>query len=303
MWSRQISQLGSYSVYRFLNTETNSGFSVVPERGGCLTEIQFKGISVLDGYRDIDELETLDFGKSALLAPFPNRLRDGKYQLQGKEYRFPINEPARNNTLHGFVMDKPFEVADEGEDHIALEYIYAGGFSYYPFPFVLRVRYSMASAASFEVQMELKNTGTRSMPAGLGWHPYFQLGAPMDSISMKLPPVDRIEIDSQMIPTGERTPFPDFQHEKKIGDTPFDNGFFLTDPGVRSEVRLQFEDLRLLYWQESVFSFLQVFIPPDRQCIALEPMTCNIDAFNNGEGLKMLEPGESLGGNAGVVLF
>ena len=49
------------------------------------------------------------------------------------------------------------------------------------------------------------------------------------------------------------------------------------------------------------WNFLQVFTPPHRQSIALEPMTCNIDAFNNQDGLKMLAPKETLSGVFGVT--
>lgn len=38
------------------------------------------------------------------------------------------------------------------------------------------------------------------------------------------------------------------------------------------------------------FPFFQVFTPPHRESIALEPMSCNVDAFNNGQGLVSLEP-------------
>ena len=38
--------------------------------------------------------------------------------------------------------------------------------------------------------------------------------------------------------------------------------------------------------------FFQVFTPPHGESIALEPMSCNVDAFNNGEGLVALEPGK-----------
>jgi aldose 1-epimerase len=54
-------------------------------------------------------------------------------------------------------------------------------------------------------------------------------------------------------------------------------------------------DQELRYWQEvgeSGFPYVQLFTPPHRTCLAIEPMTCNIDAFNNGEGLIRVESGE-----------
>ncbi|MCB9285016.1 MAG: hypothetical protein H6563_13140 [Lewinellaceae bacterium] len=300
MISKEKLYWGDHPIHRFFDPDTGSGFSVAPDRGACLTELQFRGISVLDGYRNAGELEALHWGKSALLAPFPNRLKDGRYKIGEEEYQFPINDEARGNALHGFALDKPFEIFEEREDWIGLVYSYNGSLPYFPFPFSFRVSYALLSATEFELSMELKNTGSRPMPAGMGWHPYFQLGVPVNSLHLKLPDVERIEIDERMIPTGVRTPFTAFQSLEKIDQTPFDTGFHLLDSGKHSEVVLQFENLRLHYWQESQFPYLQVFIPPARQSIALEPMTCNIDAFNNGDGLRMLEPGEVLLGAAGI---
>ena len=300
MYSFEKIHWAPYAVHRHLDMESGSGFSVVPERGACLTELHFRGVSVLDGYRNADELATLDWGKSALLAPFPNRLKDGRYRVGEEVYQFPLNEGERGNALHGFVMDKPFEVVKEADGRMELAYYYGGHLPYYPFPFVMRVVYAMTSPAGFEVSLELENTGAQPMPAGLGWHPYFQLGVPINSVILKLPPVSKIEVDARMIPTGEKSIFSGFQSPEKIDQAQFDMGFLLQEPSARTEVSLQLETYQLRYWQESAFPFLQVFIPPARQSIALEPMTCNIDAFNNGEGLRMLEPGERLGGKAGI---
>jgi aldose 1-epimerase len=40
------------------------------------------------------------------------------------------------------------------------------------------------------------------------------------------------------------------------------------------------------------FPFLVVFAPEGENCIAIEPMTANTDAFNTGDGIKVLAPGE-----------
>ena len=50
------------------------------------------------------------------------------------------------------------------------------------------------------------------------------------------------------------------------------------------------------------FPFFQVFTPPHRESIALEPMTCNVDAFNNGQGLVSLAADKSWKAGMEVVL-
>ena len=58
-------------------------------------------------------------------------------------------------------------------------------------------------------------------------------------------------------------------------------------------------------WQETgtnKYNFLQVYIPPSREMIALEPMTSNIDAFNNKDHLIILEPGKKWSASFGFYL-
>ena len=50
------------------------------------------------------------------------------------------------------------------------------------------------------------------------------------------------------------------------------------------------------------YNYLQVFIPPLRNSIAIEPMTCNTDAFNNKEGLIILEPDQQFKASYGVSI-
>ena len=39
-----------------------------------------------------------------VLYPFVNRLDGGRYTYRGQSYQFAVNEPARNNSLHGLLM-------------------------------------------------------------------------------------------------------------------------------------------------------------------------------------------------------
>jgi len=304
MFLRENEKWGSWDVIRLFDQAGGIGFSVAPQRGGCLLDLYLGKKNVLDGYTNAAGLESLPWAKSAILAPFPNRLKDGRYSAGGREFQFPLNEPERQNALHGFVLDKVFEVERVGLSEetasIALAYRYAGDFSFYPFPFVLRVLYSLRRSGHFEMILELENTGGEEMPAGLGWHPYFGLGAPADWMELQLPAVEKVIVDGRMIPTGKKVVFSDFREMKSLSGAAFDTGFRLLEKRAVSEAVLGLGSFRLHYWQDSGFPFLQVFIPPAKQSIALEPMTCNIDAFNNGEGLRMLRPGEIMRGKAGV---
>ena len=154
------------------------------------------------------------------------------------------------------------------------------------------------------MQMQVCNTSEEIYPFGFGWHPYFLIKDSGSCSSLKLPEGYKIQIDEFMIPTGEKESYDDFLNLCKIDNSNFDTGFELVLNGKTSNVTLQDDNkYGLNFWQESgpgEFRFLQVFIPPDRKSIALEPMTCNIDAFNNKEGVWMLEPQEKRSLRCGV---
>ncbi|MCJ7554163.1 MAG: hypothetical protein MUO34_09805, partial [Ignavibacteriaceae bacterium] len=63
------------------------------------------------------------------------------------------------------------------------------------------------------------------------------------------------------------------------------------------------QDIRLVTWQdagEQKYNYLQIYIPPERKSISIEPMTSNVNSFNNGEGLLILEPGKIFTANYGL---
>jgi aldose 1-epimerase len=143
------------------------------------------------------------------------------------------------------------------------------------------------------------------MPFGEGWHPFFGFNKAVDHLSLKFNAEELILVDQRLIPTGKKIKYDHFNQLRKIEDTKFDSCFKLAaDQGKHiSELYDPDNDLTVLLWQETGenrYNYLQVYIPPSRLSIALEPMTCNIDAFNNGEGLQILEPGQIYEASYGI---
>ena len=297
MYELTKSAFGKYTRYHLHNPATGTGFSIVPARGANVLHLDFQGKNVLDGYTTPEELEAAKWGKSVLLFPFPNRLDRGRYTWQGQEYQFPINNAATENAIHGFVRDEAFEVdfIFLAKDHASIlcSYTYGGGREYYPFPFCLEVEFMIHDDGTFTLEAAVENLHDQPIPIGFGWHPYFQLTEGADAHLMQLPTCEKVYINERMIPTGQRTAFPDFQRKKKMGDTFLDNCFAAAKPGSY-KMTLQHGDTTLQVCANSQdCPFFQVFTPPHRESIALEPMTCNVDAFHNGDGLVTVFPGQT----------
>jgi aldose 1-epimerase len=305
MFYHKIEPFGKFEKHVFSN-DKGDAFAVVPQFGMCLLDLQFNHLSVLDGYTTPEELIDNKWSKNIILLPYPNRLRDGQYAHEGKTYQFELTNAATQNSIHGFGKDAPMTVDSVWENAkdtgIKCSWQHDGSHAAYPFRFTAEIT-MILRGGKFEMTMAFKNNSEQVIPVGLGWHPYFKMSEKSNDSALKMPDCQLIGIDERMLPTGEKTDFKLFKRLTTISDSTLDNGFFIKNQTKNAETVLASEHGKLTFWQETgarKWNFLQVFTPPHRKSVAIEPMTCNIDAFNNGDGLVILKPSESLEGAFGV---
>lgn len=298
MYELERQSFGSHTRYHFYHKECGNGFSIVPAAGANVLQISFAHQHILDGYETPEALAIGKWGKSAVLFPFPNRLAGGRYTWNGKTYQFPINHAATGNAIHGFAREMAFEVQhvylarEAASIRVSLDY--DGRLAFYPFPFVLELEFSIFDDGVFQLGVSLENTGETALPFGFGWHPYFRLAGHADEHTLHLPASEQVLVGDNMIPTGERAQYNVFSKPKKVGDTVLDACFQYKKPKGKPTLALHQGGRQVkIFTPAKQFPFFQVFTPPHRESIALEPMTCNVDAFNNQQGLLTLHAGET----------
>jgi len=290
----------SWTVYQLEDTVQDIRVDIVPSAGGILNAWWVGGINVIDCYTDREDfVQRVHAGfRSAKLLPFVCRLNKATYRWQQQEYRldkFLLNGSA----LHGIVYDQAFSVVAEKRDEsgcsVELEYQYTGEHPGYPFPFSCKVGYVLREAGKLEITTWVANAGSASsaIPIVDGWHPYFTLGGKVDDWWLKIASDQMMEYDNALIPTGgylrERT----FTEGALIGDTKLDNGFLLSGkPGPFCTLKNLKTGLAVTFLKQLNYPFLQLYIPDHRKSIAIENLSGAPDAFNNGIGLTVLQPGE-----------
>lgn len=261
--------------------------------GATVNQIFFRNNPILDAYSSPSELGTGGY-KSAWLFPFPNRIKKGEYLHHNKKYSFPINDPSgATNAIHGFLCDRKFSItqSSDGKDQVSVElsHDYRGELPYFPFPFTFSVSY-LLSVDYLTVKIKIFNSGSENLPFGVGWHPYF-LTSDLSKSKLVFPLSKRIKTDHQMIPAGETEPFETYSKGKDIEKKEFDDCFQVREYDYW--VSLQSEQCRVSFEMNKDWPYFQLYTPPLRSSIALEPMSCNINAFNNKQGLRVLEGGKS----------
>jgi aldose 1-epimerase len=279
---------------------------ILPEYGGNLAGLSlYDGeacLTVVEGYETRNTAAEQKGYRGALLFPFPNRIRDGRFSFRGEEFQLPINRGKENNAIHGFFTHQRFELirmqADDHSGELALVTTYDGSYAGYPFRCEVTLCYQLSEDRSFSCSVSVTNLGESEMPVGVGWHPYFSLSKAVDQLQLKLPACDILLLDERKLPLGERVEMEMFQALTNIGCTEFDTAFALT--GQNHEAVTTVYDpveRRRLELSQTLgtggYNYLQVYIPADRATIALEPMTCPADSFNSGEGLIELGAGAS----------
>ncbi|MFK7937553.1 MAG: aldose 1-epimerase [Saprospiraceae bacterium] len=298
MFQLDVTNFGKYSSRRYYTEDNTISFAIVPERGALLSDFQYNGHPIIDGCKTPEEVEFNAWGKSWLLFPFPNRLKDGQYKWEGKSYQFPINEEQNQHALHGFLHECAFDLVNEevGEQkvHLHLQHAYAGERPYYPFPFLFELFIEVNNAGKFRMDVMITNNGASDLPMAFGWHPYFQLGGKVNDWWLQTSAIDLIGIDKRMIPTGKKYEFDKFAESTKINAEVLDNCFEARGKfGKNAEATLTDQRLQIQFSQPALsFPYLQLFTPPNRQSLAIEPMTGNVDCFNNRDRLIRLTPTE-----------
>jgi aldose 1-epimerase len=305
MYTHSIEPFGNFEKHTIAN-DLGDAFVIVPAFGANLLDLQFGGISVIEGYQTPEELVENAWSKNIVLFPFPNRIKDGQYTHEGQTYQFAINNTDTGNAIHGFSNNVKMDVtnveASENEGSLTCTYTHDGSHEGYPFRFTFNIAFILRGP-HFDINMSFINDNSTAIPVGLGWHPYFRLSEKSDDTFLQMPDCQLVEIDERMIPTGSKSDFTDFNALTQIQDGFLDNGFFLKNQTQNAEVILSSNVGTLTCWQETgagKWNFVQVFTPPHRRSIAIEPMTCNVDAFNNKDGLTILQPNEILQGRFGV---
>jgi len=300
---------------KILNENTGEYLSVIPRFGANLNEIVLKKSNklygIIDGNKDSDSFEDKGIYKSANLLPFPNRLKNGKYTFNGADYQLPQNYKDEGNAAHGFIYDKSFElintIISEKEAQVILRYDYDGSIPGYPFPLRIQYDYKLSIETGFQCHTKVHNLAHTEIPFGCGWHPFFTLNEKVDKLKLKFNAEDHILFDGGLIPNGMSENFNQFETFSLINGQPFDSCFKLPETSniQYTELLDEVENLKIVLWQETglaKYNYLQLYIPPLRESIAIEPMTCNVNAFNNQDGLIRLKSGQKFTAKYGVQL-
>ncbi len=273
--------------------------AVIAEVGAALRLYAVGGRDVVVPFGE-DEIAPAYHG--AVLLPWPNRLRDGQYTFDGRDYQVAVTEPARQTALHGLVCWERWGLVEHTQTAVRLvvDIVPTPG---YPFPVRAEIDYELTDEG-LEITVTATNLGTRAAPYGVGFHPWLSPGAgSLDDCVLRLDAEAWIATDERLLPTGVAA-LPgefDFRRPRLLGSTALDDAFVdATYVDGRSRVLLTGADGRTAaIWMDESLPCWQLCTGDGidaaayvRTGLAAEPMTCVADAFRTGDNLIKLAPGQ-----------
>ncbi|MBA2555596.1 MAG: aldose 1-epimerase family protein [Geodermatophilaceae bacterium] len=283
--------------------------ATIVEVGGGVRAYTHAGRAVLQDY---PLTAMCDGAHGAPLVPWPNRLGDGRYRFAGVDYRVALTEPEKSNAIHGFLRWSAWRPVRRAPDRIALA-IRAHPRQGYPFTLDVEVEYGLDSNG-LSVRTTATNVGDAPCPYGCGQHPYLSPGdALIDECLLEVAAGTRIRTDpDRQLPVGidavAGTEF-DFRQPRRLGSLRIDDAFtdLDRDPQGRAWVRLHRPDTWTAeLWVDRSYSLVELYTADTltparrRRGLGVEPMTCPPNAFQTGDRVRTLHPGEAAVAEWGV---
>lgn len=285
--------------------------ATIVEVGGGVRSYAVGDRPVLESY---PAGEICDGAHGAQLVPWPNRLAGGRYEFDGERFQVPLTEPEKDNAIHGFLLWRPWQASEAEADRVVLgTRIHPS--PGYPFRLDVSAEYSV-SDEGLKVATTVANTGDRALPYGHGQHPYLSPGEGLiDDCELQLAGRVRVDTDAErQLPSGTEpvgsTPY-DFLEPRRLGSLAIDYAFtdLVRDDSGRAWTRLKGPDGATAgIWVDETYPYVETYtgdtLADDRarRGLGTEPMTCAPDAFNSGDGLLRIEPGESFTSTWGARL-
>jgi aldose 1-epimerase len=264
----------------------NSSAIIDLDSGGSLQKLSIHGTTIIAGFKLLDYNTTY---ASAVLFPFANRVKDGKYTFKDKKYALDLNLKEENNALHGLIYNKKFEYKKEkittNQATVTIGYEETEGVKGFPFKYAIFLTYTL-SANTIELSVEVVNNDKVAFPYTIGWHPYF-LSSDLYKSSISMESDKKIIFDKNMIPIEIKDII--IKEPIQIKNRLFDDCYILN----KNWVKFNTPNYSLVIESSSEENYLQVFTPDKRNIIAIEPKTGPSNSFNNKLGLRTLNPKET----------
>lgn len=244
--------------------------------GGSLLSLSLNGAKLIST-ENMPNPDGIFFGK--LMAPWPNRLRDGRYELGSSSYQFE-NLDALGNLNHGLIGRRELEVAEHQADYLRLRYQF-GADAGYPFDVLFTASFQLVDNG-MNVELVAQNQGSTAAPFACGQHPYFLAG---EKFRLSGEFTHHVITDERMLP----------QSIEEISGFDYREGYLDGCYFGARKVELETDDYHLEVELGENMDYFMLYRPSlevGESLLAIEPMSAMANVFAENIESVLLDPGE-----------
>ena len=293
-----------------LDDSATGSSAIISLVGASLLSLEISGIKVVERL-SVDRPELY---AGAVLAPWSSRIAQGKYEISdGRKFQLPINEPARNNSLHGLVYNRRFEIERSSESalEMSIEITESEG---YPFHLKLTISYELEEGELF-ISFAVRNLSSEKVPFGIGFHPYLSTGWAKGPVFIQSDARSFLTLDENMIATGKTLTASspkDLSTGREVFAAALDDDYtnLEFEKGIATTKLVSEDGTGVEVWQEDIFKHTVIYTTDEFatesgviSAVAIEPSTSEVNAFNSKQDLLLLEPNQTRSGSWGIKLL
>ena len=261
-----------------------------PDLGGCVSFLRTGEVNWLRPLGGDDHRKCASYP----LVPFSNRIQDARFTFDGREILLNRNFQPEPHAIHGHGWQNPWMVLAQSETEVTLSYRHVA--NDWPWDYEARQTIRLTEEGAV-FSMGLTNLSARSMPGGLGFHPFFLKKGDVE-LQMHL---ENFHLSEGCIPQGRDNQHPILGALTASSPVPegFDDGFDGWDG--RAVISWPEEGRKLTMTASDNARNVIFYSPEGREYFCVEPVTHMTDAVHHlddpdwpDHGLQILESGKTM---------
>ena len=250
---------------------------------------------------DVHGADTDLKASSFAMIPYSNRIENGHFVFQGQAYQLANGE---KHASHGDTRARPWVVEEASDTLIRCSFdSRLHGQVNWPWPFTAELTYELKDNV-LASRITIWNQGDSTMPAGTGWHPYYnrtltRADEPVEvyyNVGSVYP-----DVNDNRIPSGPSQPLAPNQNFSTPKELAPDNFIDVCFYGYDGNGFISWPEsgVKLVYACSATCTHLVFFNPP-KPYFAMEPVVNannGVNLYAQGDptsGIRLLAPGESL---------
>ncbi len=266
---------------------------ISPSNGGGIISFDAFGTPVLKQAPDV--IAAPSDPAAFVLLPYCNRIAQGRARVGDEFLHLTPAIAGEAHALHGEGWIAEWTVEEQTDRSAILSLCHLPEPGHWPWAFDASQHYELAGMRMVHTVC-LKNTSDRSMPAGLGFHPYFPRSA-ADLFTAHV--AGKWNVSDDLLPTRhEACSSQDYWSQQHLpDDVTLDNCF----TGWDGKFTIARKDLLIRVIASEALKFLHIYAPRGADFFCAEPVSHMPDALNRAGApgqMQTLLPGETLEASA-----